>query len=57
MTIQCMGGWCKQRGRCENYWAAATPGREPVERLCGAEDDPDPIKRQQERTADEQQPA
>ena len=40
--IPCMGGWCSSRGKCANYYAT---GREPVERLCGEEEELDKIER------------
>jgi hypothetical protein len=45
MTVgQCMGGWCRERDKCAFYVAPPLPGRMPAERLCGAVDEPEPIK-------------
>ena len=42
---QCMGGWCKQRGNCQNYVAPPVFGVTPVERLCPkGRDEPEPIR-------------
>ena len=42
---QCMGGWCKKRGDCRNFWAPKVAGVEPVERLCPkGQDEPEPIR-------------
>jgi hypothetical protein len=38
--ISCMGGNCISRGRCANYQLR---GAEPVERLCGDEEEIDEI--------------
>ena len=40
--IPCMGGFCNSRHRCKNYYAT---GRDPVERLCGEEEEVDEIER------------
>jgi len=43
--VQCMGGFCKQRGNCRNYVAPPTAGVDPVERLCQkGQDEPEPIR-------------
>jgi hypothetical protein len=39
-TVQCMGGWCRSRERCQHYRARRVPGHRPVERLCGAKEQP-----------------
>lgn len=44
--IPCMGGWCKKREACENYHAQSQ--LQPVERLCGKEDDPEIIREVEE---------
>lgn len=42
---QCMGGFCKKRGDCRNFWAPKVAGVEPVERLCPkGQDEPEPIR-------------
>ncbi len=44
--VPCMGGWCRQRDKCANYWAAPLRDREPADRLCGSDrDDPEFILR------------
>lgn len=37
--IPCMGGNCIKRDKCANYYAEGVP----VERLCGIEEEPEPI--------------
>lgn len=49
--IQCMGGWhrgrpCSSRELCAHYFARMNTGREPVERLCGAKEEPEAWYRQ-----------
>lgn len=44
MIVQCLGGWCSSRDRCVHYIALHTPGRQPVERLCGKVEEPETIK-------------
>ena len=41
MILQCLGGWCSSRESCAHYWAEPVPGRMPVERLCGIEEEPE----------------
>jgi hypothetical protein len=41
--VQCLGGWCNSRNRCAHYHAESRPGREPIERLCGAVEEPERI--------------
>ena len=43
--ISCMGGNCVSRGRCANYHYC---GGDPVERLCGDEEEIDAIDRTME---------
>lgn len=38
--VQCMGGWCGSREKCRHYDALGVIGRQPVERLCGPDDEP-----------------
>jgi hypothetical protein len=43
--VPCMGGWCRQRERCQHYSASRLAQREPAERLCPkGSDEPEPIK-------------
>ena len=39
--ISCMGGWCKNREKCQHYFAEH---KIIVERLCGEKEEPEPIK-------------
>ena len=39
--IPCMGGFCLSRGYCANYYAESK--FEPVERLCGAVEEVEPM--------------
>ena len=43
MMVQCMGAWCKAREHCCHYYAMPIPGREPVDRLCGDVEEPEPL--------------
>ena len=40
--IPCMGGWCRSRERCANYYAQSP--LTPSERLCGSVEEPNPIR-------------
>lgn len=40
--VACMGGWCAKREACAHYHAQDR--RYPIERLCGAHDEPEPIR-------------
>lgn len=40
--IPCMGGWCAARETCAHFHQPAW--RQPAERLCGATDEPVPVK-------------
>lgn len=43
--VQCMGGWRRQRERCQHYSASKLGQSEPAERLCPkGSDEPEPIK-------------
>jgi hypothetical protein len=42
--IQCLGGWCRSRDKCQHYHAEQIVNINPVERLCGTEEEPEPIK-------------
>lgn len=37
--IPCMGGFCIKRDKCANYYADGVP----IDRLCGPEDDHEPL--------------
>ena len=41
--ISCMGGWCKNREKCQHYFANH---KIIVERLCGEKEEPEPLKEQ-----------
>ena len=43
-VVQCMGGWCQKRDKCQHYLAKPIAMRPPVERLCGKLDEPETIK-------------
>ena len=45
ILVQCLGGWCRSRHACAHYFAEPLPNRQPVERLCGAEEEPERITR------------
>ena len=45
--IQCMGGWCRSRNECAHYVAPPIKGMAPRERLCGEQEQPEPIDREQ----------
>lgn len=40
--IPCMGGFCASRDKCAHYHSELE--RDPVERLCGATEEPEEIK-------------
>ena len=44
ILTQCMGGWCKQRDKCQHFIAKPIQNRMPVERLCGPTEEPEPLK-------------
>ena len=41
-AFPCMGGFCSSRDGCSHYHSKWRIN--PVERLCGAKEEPDPIK-------------
>jgi len=43
MTVQCLGGFCSSHERCAHYYAMPMPGREPLERICGDKEEPEPL--------------
>jgi hypothetical protein len=46
MIVQCMGGMCGSREDCQHYDAPERPGRKPIERLCGAVEQPEQRSRE-----------
>jgi hypothetical protein len=45
LIVQCMGGWCRQRERCQHYNALKLGQNAPAERLCPkGSDEPEQIK-------------
>jgi hypothetical protein len=47
-VLPCMGGWCKQRDKCLHY-VKPDKSHTPSERLCGASEDPEPIRSRTEQ--------
>jgi len=45
--IPCLGGFCKSRDKCLNYLSESVGN--PVERLCGTEDEPELVRAYPER--------
>lgn len=43
VVTQCQGGFCGSREDCRHYFAASIKGREPANRLCGEEEEPEPL--------------
>lgn len=41
--LPCMGGWCRSRDRCLHY-VFGSADLTPSERLCGATEEPEPVK-------------